>query len=108
MQHTQWEEHLYIWAAAPQLSLLWYTDTMKLLVLSLCCVAVLATTTGDFDRKQELEKVLDELSNALATAEEAKTDDVTETGLSLFLLNGTNVLHWDAFSLETSGSFTPQ
>ena len=79
---------------------------MKLFVLSLCCVAVLATTTRGFDRKQELEKVLDELSNALATAEEAKTDDVTETGLPLLLLSGSNVLHWGAFSLKV-GSFTP-
>lgn len=51
---------------------------MKLLVLTVCYVAVLATTSGDFERKRELEKVLDELSNALTTAEEANTDEERE------------------------------
>lgn len=53
---------------------------MKLFLLSLCCVVVLATTSAaDVERKEELEKVLDELSNALV-AEEAKTEGLLGKG----------------------------
>ena len=59
-----------------------YTDSMKLFVLSLCCVVVLATASADLDRKEELEKVLDKLSNALS-AEEAKTEDILGEGIAI-------------------------
>ena len=45
---------------------------MKLLVLSLCLVAVFATKRAQFERGQELEDALDDLANELeeiATAE---------------------------------------
>ena len=43
-------------------------------------MAVLVTTGEDFARKQELEKVLDDLSNTLTTAEEANIDEERKEG----------------------------
>lgn len=47
---------------------------MKLLVLSLCFVAVLATVSAESERHQELQNTLDELSKELEEADIAETN----------------------------------
>ena len=68
---------------------------MKLFVLALCCVVVLTTTNADLKSREELEKVLDELSNALVTADEAETEAVLGKGMLLQKHSGIHVLHLD-------------
>ena len=55
---------------------------MKLLVLSLCLVAALATKSAQFGRQQELEDALDDLANEI---EEIVAAEALEKGLSVFL-----------------------
>ena len=71
---------------------------MKLFLLVLCCVVVLTTSNADLKSREELEKVLDELSNALVTADEAETEEVLGKGMLLQMHSGIHVLHLDVHS----------
>lgn len=68
-----------------QLSLLYCSDSMKLPVLSLCCVAVLAAASAEIDTKQEAEKALDKVTNQFVRTERADTTEAPNAGLGIFV-----------------------
>ena len=79
--HICWEEiHKY----TAELKLC--RDSMKLLVLSLCLVAVLATKSAQLERQQALEDALDALADELdeiVTAEKGLQYESSSAGLHL-------------------------
>lgn len=62
---------------------------MKLLVLSLCLVAALATERAQFGRQQELEDALDDLANEI---EDIVAVEAIEKGLTIFLFYNFKVI----------------
>ena len=62
---------------------------MKLLVLSLCLVAALATKSAQFGRQQELEDALDDLANEI---EEIVAAEAIEKGLTISLFCNNKVV----------------
>lgn len=64
---------------------------MKLPVLSLCCVAVLATASAEIDSSQEPEKALDKVSDQLVRAERADTAEAINAGLGILVSVQQNV-----------------
>lgn len=56
---------------------------MKIPILALCCVAVLATASAEFKRKQEQKEISGKLSDQGLTAEGQETAETINAGLQI-------------------------